>query len=52
MPEDKTRVTYDENGGKVTEIPKGTPKQEIARRRRANNNRPRKQVDVTEEVTK
>ena len=29
MPEDTTRVTYDENGGKVTKIPSGTPKQEM-----------------------
>lgn len=29
MPEDTTRVTYDENGGKVTKIPKGTPKEEM-----------------------
>ena len=31
MPEDTTRITYDENGGKVTRIPKGTPKQEMAK---------------------
>lgn len=33
MPRDFTRVTYDENGGMVTAIPKGTPKEEIAKAR-------------------
>lgn len=31
MPRDLTRVTYDENGGRVTAIPKGTPKEEMER---------------------
>lgn len=34
MPEDTTRVTFDENGGKVTKIPSGTPKQEMEAARR------------------
>jgi hypothetical protein len=31
MPEDQTRVAYDEHGGKVTVIPSGTPKEEMAK---------------------
>lgn len=31
MPRDMSRVTYDENGGMVTKIPEGTPKEEIAK---------------------
>lgn len=52
MPRDMTRVTYDENGGMVTQIPKGTPKEEMEKARkegRVDKNDPAYSVEDAQE---